>query len=119
MKMKGSSTVADIINPLLAGMFLFMKFSLGLSAILMIAALAIVRILRRQKNAWRSALLVSGIWLGTVTVIAIPYCQSLRTFVSWVVSRGIWLTVQHGNELLGKPLVVVWALMAIGAYLVY
>jgi len=45
------STVADIINPLLAGMFLFMKFSLGLSAILMIAALAIVRILRRQKNA--------------------------------------------------------------------
>src|SRR5260370_1478143 len=43
---KRLSIVADFINPLLSSMFLFIKFSLGLSSILMIAPLAIVRILR-------------------------------------------------------------------------
>jgi len=113
------STVADFINPLLAGMFLFMKFSLGLSAVLMIAALAIVKILRRQKNAWRSALIVCSTFVVTTSALATIYCKSPRNFVAWLVTS--W-QIADGYSVamsaVGRPHILAWALIALGSYLV-
>ena len=112
------SNVADFINPLLASMFLFMKFSLGLSSILMITALAIIRIFRGQKNAWRSALIVCSTWLVTTIVIAILYCESPRNFFAWlVVSWQMADGYSVAMSLLGEPHVLAWALIALAAYL--
>jgi hypothetical protein len=112
------SLAANIINPLLAGMFLFMKFSLGLSAILMIATLAIVRIIRAQKNAWRSALIACGTFLVTTSVLAALYCRSPKNLVAWV---GASWQMADGYSVamstVGKPHIVVWALIAAMVYL--
>src|SRR6185436_15139209 len=114
------SIVADFINPLLAGLFLFMKFSLGLSAIAMIAALAIVRVFTRQKNAWRSALIMFATLLATTIVIAIPYCKSPKNFLAWlVVSWHMADGYSIAMSLLGGPHVVAWALIAMTAYLAF
>src|SRR6266550_3846899 len=109
---------ADVINPLLAGVFLFMKFSLGLSSISMIAALAIVRIFRGQKNAWRSALIVGSSFLVSTTVIALLYCRSPTNFVGWLIAS--WQMADGYSiamSLLGRPHVVAWALIALAVYL--
>jgi hypothetical protein len=110
--------VADIINPLLAGMFLFMKFSLGVSSILMIFTLAIVKIFLGQKNARRSAVIVCSTLLVTTSGLAIMYCGSLRTFGAWLVAS--WQMADGYSmamSLLGGPHVVAWAVIALAAYL--
>jgi hypothetical protein len=112
------SVVADFISAVLASLFLFMKFSLGVSAILMIALVAIMKLLRKQKNSWRSALIVGGTLLATTTIIALSYCGSPRAFCAWLITS--WHMADGYSvamSLSAAPHIVVWALFGVAAYL--
>src|SRR5713226_4777077 len=76
--------IAEIINAVLAGTFLFIKFNLGISSLAVIVISVLVRMLIRDKGALRSLFVFGGTYLFTVLLLSEVNLGSISNLLAWL-----------------------------------
>lgn len=110
---------AELLNAVLAGMFLFMKFSLGVAAIGMLGCSILIRLIRRRPDAKRRLLLTAGVYALTTFIIAAFYFGSLRIFAVWLATS--WSIADGYSTVMsieGDRSYVLWGVLGLLVYAV-
>ncbi|MDQ3918799.1 MAG: hypothetical protein M3348_10010 [Acidobacteriota bacterium] len=107
----------DVVNGLLAGSFLFMKLTVGLSALAVLIVSLAVRLLRRQTRARPAALLTGGAYVLALLVLGAVYLKSPGNFLDWLART--WAMADGFSvamSLVGPTDMLIYALAALGVY---
>jgi hypothetical protein len=111
--------IAEIINPVLAGTFLFIKFNLGISSLAVILISVLVRLLIRDKGALRSLFIFAGTYLFTVLLLSEINLGSIRNLLAWL---GVSIAMADGYSVamstVGSRISLAFALLGAGVYLI-
>jgi hypothetical protein len=111
--------MAAVINAVLAGTFLFIKFNLGISSLAVIVISALVRLLIRDKGALRSLFILAGTYLGTILLLSELNLGSVRNFLAWL---GVSIAMADGYSVamsfVGSRISLALALLGAGVYLI-
>jgi len=111
--------IAEIINAVLAGTFLFIKFNLGISSLAVIVISVLVRMLIRDKGALRSLFVFGGTYLFTVLLLSEVNLGSISNLLAWL---GVSVAMADGYSvamsIVGSKVSLGLALLGAGVYLI-
>lgn len=107
------------LSGFLSGAFLFMKFSLGLAGLAMLAVAIIIWTVQKREKAWTAFLLASCTYLLAVVLFAIIFMGSSGSFVRWIkASLEITSGYSVAMSIPGPKEILVLGLLAGAAYVI-
>jgi len=107
------------LSGLLAGLLLFTKFSVGIIALSMLFACAIIIIYSQRGKAWKRLIVMGGSYLLTVSIIAFASMKSAGNIFKWIIySLDIANGYGEAMSIEGSNLTLVLGLLVVAAFLV-
>lgn len=114
-----SGRMAEVINAILAGTFLFIKFNLGIASLAVIAVSILAGLLIRDKGALRSLFIFAGTYLFTVLLLSEINLGSIRNLLAWLrVSIAMADGYSVAMSIVGSNKSLLLALLGAAVYLI-
>ena len=109
---------ADILNGFLAALFLFMKLTLGISAMSVIAVSLLVRVIRRNSAAWKHVYATVAPYAVTIVVVKLVYLKTPGNMFLWL-KRSVDITEGFSSamSIVGSTDLLNQAIIAMAVYL--